>query len=493
MKNIYIIAVAFLISLSFSACNDYLEQLPDDRTVLDSPEKVRELLVTAYVDGTYIEFCEAMSDNVGDKSANANMQTLANEQAYFWRTVTNTDNGTPVNYWRKCYHAIAVANAALEAIDNASNPEDYQASKGEALLCRAYHHYMLASVFCQRYNAYNAETDLGIPYVTEPESTVFGNYERKTMAYVFEKIREDLEVGLPLISDDNYEIPKYHFTESAAYAFASRFYLTIGEWEKSLTCANRVLGTSSEDKIRDWAYYKTLPAEELLSIYTNSTENANVLMAGAITTIGRYSGIYRFALTIDIHKSLYDESVSGGTWLYSFFGNSLTLRMAKFKEHFKLTSINANTGYPYVMVPLITMEEALFNRAEALVMLGKYDEAVVDINTFLSKRIKDYNSSNNYVSDTEFEDYYSYSKPDIDPWYETSRQQDVWLRGILDLRRKEFIQEGVRWFDIKRFNMVVERVGSDNKTLDILIKNDYRRAVQIPEAAIKEGMTANPR
>ena len=48
MKNnkIYILAVGLLFSMS--ACNDYLDKLPDNRTTLDSPEAVTELLVSAY-------------------------------------------------------------------------------------------------------------------------------------------------------------------------------------------------------------------------------------------------------------------------------------------------------------------------------------------------------------------------------------------------------------------------------------------------------------
>ena len=44
-----------------------------------------------------------------------------------------------------------------------------------------------------------------------------------------DKIRKDLEEGLPLISNKAYgDTPKYHFTREAAQAFACRFYLYVG-------------------------------------------------------------------------------------------------------------------------------------------------------------------------------------------------------------------------------------------------------------------------
>ena len=67
------------------------------------------------------------------------------------------------------------------------------------------------------------------------------------------------------------------------------------------------------------------------------------------------------------------------------------------------------------------------------------------------------------------------------------------LKCITDLRRKEFIQEGMRWFDIKRYHLeVVHNVyGSVEK--HVLTGDDLRRAIQIPGGATSYGMTPNPR
>ncbi|MFT3751767.1 MAG: RagB/SusD family nutrient uptake outer membrane protein [Paludibacter sp.] len=68
---------------------------------------------------------------------------------------------------------------------------DLSAQKGEALLCRAYSHFILVNIFCQAYKDESASTgDIGIAYVTEPETIVQVNYPRETVTAVYAKIPE---------------------------------------------------------------------------------------------------------------------------------------------------------------------------------------------------------------------------------------------------------------------------------------------------------------
>src|SRR6188474_800310 len=111
-----------------AGCSDYLEHLPDQRTELNTPEKVAELVATAYPRANYITFLEAMSDNAEDKALSGG--ELINREPWFFNDVPDRNEDTPDFYWFAAYTAIAAANHALEAIAQASNPEDYQASKG---------------------------------------------------------------------------------------------------------------------------------------------------------------------------------------------------------------------------------------------------------------------------------------------------------------------------------------------------------------------------
>jgi len=209
-NKIYLLAAGLLFSLS--GCNDYLDKLPDNRTTLDSPEAVTELLVSAYPNAIYHQFTETMSDLVGDKVEGPYVYDVSeNRDAYLWNDHTTEDQDTPTYYWANCYEAIAHANQALDAISKVGNPEDYTAQKGEALICRAYSHFMLVNLFSKHYNPTTASSDMGIPYIEEPETVVFADYERGTVQQVYEKIERDLVEGLTLIRDDAYScsIPFY--------------------------------------------------------------------------------------------------------------------------------------------------------------------------------------------------------------------------------------------------------------------------------------------
>ena len=76
--------------------------------------------------------------------------------------------------------------------------------------------------------------------------------------------------------------------------------------------------------------------------------------------------------------------------------------------------------------------------------------------------------------------------------------QEALLQCVLSLRRVETLHQGLRWFDIKRYNIEIPRrlIGSDgkpSKNLDWLKEDDPRQAVQIPQSAHEAGVALNPR
>ena len=62
------------------------------------------------------------------------------------------------------------------------------AAKGEALICRAYAHFVLVNVFCQHYDPAHPD-DLGIPYMEKAETELDPKYERGTVAEVLGHFR----------------------------------------------------------------------------------------------------------------------------------------------------------------------------------------------------------------------------------------------------------------------------------------------------------------
>lgn len=493
MKKKLSIYSIILVLLAASGCGDYLEHLPDQRTEIDSPEKAAELLASAYPQGNYITFLEALSDNSEDKAISSS--DIVNRSPWFFEDVPDRNEDTPDFYWYASYTAIASANIVLEAIGNAADPEPYNTCKGEALVARAYAHFMLVTLFSRAYNPATAAVDPGIPYVTETEKEVVKKYERKTVAYVYEQIEKDLTEGLPLIDNTSYKegAVKYHFTTTAAHAFATRFYLFKQEYAKVVEHADLAFPDGnilpSLRPINSTAYRAMEPLVKQAA-YTKAETAANLLLVEAPSLWARSLRSYRYGFSYHLlDKMVWDDNVTGGLWGYMFYGNEVSLSTPKFREHFVKMDPNADIGTPYNMIPLLTAEEVLFNRAEANAYLGNYDEALEDLNDFASTRIIINDSDKPYYDPAQ----HTITRSRMLSFYGTQDVEAALISTILDFKRVEFLFEGLRWFDILRHRLPVVHTPDNHQNIVTLGPNDPRRVLQIPQEAQISGIELNPR
>ena len=185
-----------------SCSGDYLEEIPDNRTTIDSPEKIKELLVNAYPTALYAYFTELMSDNANDKGSGMGATQIALD-SYFWNeTFQSVNQDSPEYFWTETYSNIAVSNQALDAIEElAIDTEEIAALKAEARVTRAYAHFMLVNLWGKHYDPATASQDLGIPIVTEPENVVFKDYQRATVEEVYNFIEQEISEAIPNLND----------------------------------------------------------------------------------------------------------------------------------------------------------------------------------------------------------------------------------------------------------------------------------------------------
>lgn len=482
---IYIVVSGLLLS---SGCKKFLEHQPDDRSELNSPVKVAELLATAYPHGNYITMAESMSDNAGDKGITE--RKLPNSLAWNYIDQIDADSeDTPPYYWNSCYKAIAAANYALEAIEKAGNTKEYAASKGEALVARAYAHFMLVTFFSKAYDPATAGSDPGIPYVTLPQKIVEGSYSRGTVADVYTNIEKDLVEGLPLINNNSYRVPKYHFTTQAAHAFATRFYLFKKDYQKVVDHANEIFpGAMISDNLRRWnTTYNGLGYYELQALYTNSTEPANLLLQEAKTNWGSDFPGYNYGLSSAVRAKVFDAGNNPTRKELAisnkiFGGEETVYNIPKFRPHEVKQTVSATIGDAYNMVPLLTSEEVLFNRAEANAMLGNSAQTITDLDFYLSKRIVDYSVAADKFSTAKATAFF----PNVSV-------QDALVGTILNFKRQEYMQEGLRWLDIVRLKIPIAHSSFNLQNTITLGADDPRRMVQIPQDAIAAGLAPNPR
>ena len=487
MKRIIVYA-SVLSVFALGGCKKYLDKEPDNRTQITTPEQIAQLLTNAYPKGTYILFTESMSDNAEDKGGGGTGYDFVdkiNRSSYRFEVVESTpdEQDSPDFYWNSCYKAIASANQALEIIPTMKDQSKVTAHKGEALVARAYSHFMLVTLFSKAYDPATAASDPGIPYVTAPEKTILAQYERKTVAHVYEMIEKDLTEGLPLINDQIYgTAPKFHFNRKAAAAFAARFYMFKRDYNKVVSFATQALGTTATESLRDWnTVLANLQYYELQAEYTKTTERGNLLVQEANSIWGRAYASLRFGLGLEIaNKILLSNNVTGGPYAYTLYGADPTVyNIPKFYEHFVRENLNANSGQPYNTIPLFTGEEALLNRAEAYVRLNNLTAAINDLNAFISKNIDGYVPSDN-ITQQKAASYYN-----------TSAANGLIL-AALDFKRAFFLHEGMRWFDILRLKIPVVHFTEAGERLE-LTPDDKRRILQLPPLTKQAGLEPNAR
>lgn len=528
MKKNYIL-FAFIALMGLVSCDKFLDTLPDNRTDIDSVDKLRAVLVSAYPQTDYMLLTEFMSDDVDDYSkTNPNYDRFI-QQVFNWEDVTETDNEDPESIWRSSYRAIATANEALAAIEKMGGAEaaGLEAEKAEALLCRAYNHFILVNLFCKNYNSQTSDKDMGITYSMEPETDLRPEYDRGTVAQVYEKIEQDIEAGLSGVSDTYYRVPKYHFNRRAAYAFATRFFLYYEKWDKAEACANEVLGTQPTSMLRDWRDQAAMEQDEevITEHYIDATLNCNLLLLTAYSKMGlafrnyyvyaRYAHGNYLANNEDgiALTSLWGGSNNGdnnGYWspMKVYSGTNMDrVIFWKLPYLFEYTDPVARIGYYRTVYPAFTTDETLLNRAEAKIMLGEYDDAVKDMNLWIANIAKNpkvltVESIVEYFNSFDYATWRnSTPKKHLNPAFSIGKEGDVrecMLQCVLGLRRIEALGVGLRWFDIKRYGIEIEHREMDERGvparfLDKLTKEDPRRAIQIPRRVIDAGYEPNPR
>ena len=523
MKNAIKYMAILACTAVLGACDDFLSTMPDNRAQIDTEDKITSLLVSAYPENGYYLLTEFMSDNVDDMGESNPNTSRFIEQVYAWQDVTETDNESPERFWQSSYEAISSANHALQAIEEmgGATTDKLKQARAEALICRAYNHFMLVNLFSLHYNSATAENDPGITYMTEPETSVLVNYERNSVAEVYRLVEKDLEEALPYVGDSYMTVPKYHFNPTAAYAFACRFYLYYEKWDKAIEYADKVLGSSPKSMLRDYAYMgsMTQQIQAVAQHYIDASLNCNLLLTTGYSrmglTMGNYSTWKRFAHSPYLASNedagapnIWGSSASyySGLKHYSATNSSYVI-FWRLPYLFEYTDAVAGIGYYHSVFPTFTADECLLNRAEAKVMLKRYDEAAEDLDLWMHNIMR----TNVTVTPdlvTSFYNGIDYAEPlkssqkkhlhpafDIEPEGST---QECMLQCVLGFRRIETLQLGLRWFDVKRYGIeicrrVLNASGQPEKQTDLLTVDDPRRAMQIPQKVRDAGYEPNPR
>lgn len=535
-------AYLILQSLFLISCTA-LDEAPDNRTEIDSADKIQKLLTSGYPAVVPAVLCELSSDNLVDDNVvvpatHNDAYYDFHEQAYAWEVVDNYSTGeddTPYAVWEANYQGIAVANHAIQAMlqmsDDPANDRELAHSWGEAHVLRAYLHFVLVNVFAEAYKdeARSAE-DVGIPYVSEVENTVNVDYSdprfRKSVAEVYRLIEQDIMEGIDLIDDSKYQVPAYHFNRNAAHAFAARYYLYKRNYEECLKHANAALGNTPT--LRNWKAINKNTLQTKENDYNDEKQSCNFLIQATYSLQWRMLfANARFAIntgttfkgsdgrTWRIPSSL-DATIwgSGPNWsgtLPAFSGmvyiNSAGQQygawLFRLYEYFEYTDKIAGIGYVHQIYQPLTADETILCRAEAKLYMGDRDGAIRDLDLWTSSHLVENPLTlsairTKYRRTGAYNDWVSELHPQEMGFEKVLEGDDLSvLDCILHFRRVETIHEGLHWFDIKRYGIKIYHhyrdAHEDEIHTDSLTWDDPRRVLQIPDNVIQAGYPAGVR
>ena len=404
-----------LIMLSLGACSEeFLEPevttAKDINTSVNTAEDLRSIVYGAYdrmnarnyYGKDYIIFAEVRSDNA---YSNANSSQYVGPGQFF---LTPTDY-YPGNTWQQIYSVIANANIVIntEVADNESAEVQY--IKGQAYAIRALAYMDLLGLYGQQY----AGGTLGVPLVLEfSEGEPFP--ERASVEAVWAQIGQDFQTAIEIMDPSLDKGTPTVLSSGAVYGLQSRYYLYVKDYAKAAAAAKKVI---------DSGRYSVVDTASYPSSWATDGGN-NVLFELAFTQTDNLS----FNSLYFMYQHTYYGDIVVTNDLYNLYGDSDVRR--------DLYQVNGDTirmlgKYPSESttdnIKIIRYAEVVLNYAEALVQLGSPEEALPYLNMIPANRGSDL-----------------YSEATLD--------------NVLLERRKELAMEGLRFFDLMRYERAIPYV-----------------------------------
>ncbi len=455
----YILIIA-IIPILFS-CDDYLDVIPAGAIIPKTVDDYEDILNSPVV---YDKIWPPCDFPVGSDELRAigTIRKLDQRNLYTWQSPTYGPSEEPL-IWSSFYKAIYSHNVILNSINDVTgDPLKIKEIEGEALLGRGFEHLMLLNLFSKPYNASTANSDPGIPYVTVADINE-DTPSRLTIEKTYELIIKDLKKAIALLPETQ-EV-NYRGTKSAAYGVLARLYLYKGDYNLALENANKAMA-GNEFRFLNYVAYYTAPSERR-SAEDQAFKDESIYFKSLNNRLDDFKLTHQF---IDSFEDFpggpgFSFGSPDGPWM-----GFKDLRLAIIGGFgFLFDGYDADIRLRSRIYYGVTYPEMLLTKAEALVRDNHLAEALNALNLLRRNRIR------NYVD-------------------ATSANQDEILTWVLDERRKETFQNGLRWFDMRRL-AVEGRLGTITRETNIpgvglttftLVPNGNNYTYQIPAVVIQK-------
>lgn len=247
MKNNKLIYLVLFIA--FTSCNKFLDEYPAKQS--NQPIKTAEdldlIFNSANLDYTteYTWAAACATDNAAVDIDHYQFQPLVytNSNGLGWSLwdeyILKNDEHKD---WVMEFGKIGKANLVLDFLDEVTGTaEEKEALKNEAHFIRAYSYFNLVTVYCLPYAEQNFN-ELGLPLRTTISAEQ--SLKRASLKETYDFIEADIQEALKIKKND-LETP-WRGSLPAVEAFAARFYLYIGQYDKALSYASKALEVNSQ-------------------------------------------------------------------------------------------------------------------------------------------------------------------------------------------------------------------------------------------------------
>lgn len=458
---------ALLLTLFFSSCGDFLDEYSTDQRYCENADDLEALMIGE----GFLGFRKDGYYNQGTLSKST-LESEANQSMYFpWIHVVDDDaeaflvnyvtedTGTPyymlgklANWsedpfssiqniqwldkdWTKLYKHIGALNSiiyqAQEIKGKDSRNEKIELLKhvsGEAHFLRAFYYFYLANVYGLPYSTASASTDFSVPLKVS-EVIEDKHFTRATCEEVYQQIWADLEAAESELEGYSPTTnPKLRVGIGAVKAFKSRVALYMERYQDAIDATNafseldyKLIDLRQHDSNNS---FNNRNSSEL--IFTTGTYNACYIFINDSTS--QWNGDDNRASSFKASNDLMEKYTANDLRLTTFF-----MKSAKSKAPLPNKYFVQPGDYNYTDIASdifsIRYAEVLLNKAEALAMLNKNEEARNTLQLLREKRIVGAN-----ISDIP-----------------TDNQQLI--EFIRTERRMELCFEGHRWFDLRRYSV----------------------------------------
>lgn len=271
-----------ILLISMTACEKYTDITPKGKNLLNRAEDLNLLMNVNYRGSAFDMLKQSLLINdmyphLGNvptliSSGIKNMDyTLLTYDPTVDRAGLTASDGA----YEGMYNYIStVANIVLTNVEKASgDPKLLGQLKSEALVLRAYMHYILVNIYAKAYDPSTAATDGGIPYVDDI------NFEsvnaKRTIGEVYSLIVSDLESAITSGALPDKPINSMRIGKGFAYAVKSRVQLTLRDYKGAYLSA--VEGLKYNSTLEDHRPFLPVnlggTGEELFRIGTTASDN----------------------------------------------------------------------------------------------------------------------------------------------------------------------------------------------------------------------------